>query len=309
MTVIILLNWNGADDTLACLDSLERAGGEFAVVVADNRSTDDSLARLQDYVASPHRHEIHILPLDENYGFAEGNNRALHFAATLGADSYLLLNNDTEVEPDFLTELTAFAEANPQYVALTPQIDYFYDKDKVWFTGGQLTFGSRNRLWHDEPRSQVPAEPFDITFISGCALFFVPSLLDGGNDLLDKAFFFGEEDYEFSLRLQKAGKKMACVPASRVFHKVGASMQRVDDSRKTGRDYSFYLGKMIGCRRYYGKAKFFLLRMLMFVKSCQNFHRKGSSLKHSLALSCRLTRDARRKQGISREDFQGYMNM
>ena len=81
MTAIILINWNGADDTLACLNSLLKADGDFFVVVVDNASTDDSVLRLNDF-AQQHSDKIRIdiLALDDNYGFAVGNNKGVQYA-------------------------------------------------------------------------------------------------------------------------------------------------------------------------------------------------------------------------------------
>ena len=77
MTVVILINWNGADDTIACLQSLAGAEGDFRVVVADNGSEDDSVARIQAFLASEawtasSAHEAELLPLGHNWGFAVG---------------------------------------------------------------------------------------------------------------------------------------------------------------------------------------------------------------------------------------------
>ena len=74
MTAIIILNWNGADDTLACLQSLAKAEGDFRVYVVDNGSSDDSLARIETWVKAHRACDVQLVPLDRNYGFARGNN-------------------------------------------------------------------------------------------------------------------------------------------------------------------------------------------------------------------------------------------
>ena len=74
MTAIILVNWNGADDTIACLNSLLQLRGNFSVLVVDNGSGDDSVERIGQWIAL-HESSIaaELLPLDMNYGFAVGN--------------------------------------------------------------------------------------------------------------------------------------------------------------------------------------------------------------------------------------------
>lgn len=311
MTAIILLNWNGADDTVACLDSLMRASGDFCVVVADNGSADDSVPRLKEYAAAHTEKPIYVQPLGFNYGFAAGNNRAIRFCAdNLHPDSYLLLNNDTEVEPDFLTQLMQFSEANPEYRILTSRIHYFYDKRKIWLCGGELSFGSRRRNYFDCDVSEIgERSSMPVTFVSGCCLFFYPELLDCNNELLSDRFFFGEEDYELSLRMEKCGVPMACVMRSVIYHKVGASKDKIEDTLNVGKDYSFYLGKLIGCRMHYPRVKFAFLLAMMFFKVTANFKRKGVRLGRSLELASRLVRDAARKDAITGDDFHSYMSM
>lgn len=314
MTAIILLNWNGAGDTVACLNTLMQAKGDFIVVVADNGSTDDSVTRLKEYAAVHTEKLIHILTLGQNYGFAAGNNKAIQYCASLRPDSYLLLNNDTEVEPDFLTALVSFSTSHPEYRILTSRIHYFYDKNRIWLCGGDISFGSRRRNYFDAELSEhlseiVETEYLPITFVSGCCLFFYPELLDSNNELLSNRFFFGEEDYEFSLRMEKCGVRMACVMQSVIYHKVGASKDKIADSLNVGKDYSFYLGKLIGCRLHYPRLKFAVMLIMMFFKITANFKRKGVAFVRSICLSGKLIRDAVCKEAITGDDFRSFMSM
>ena len=99
--------------TVQCLESLEKAGGDFFTVVVDNGSTDDSVRVLTDACARCREHQAYLLQLDDNYGFAGGNNRGIEYARGFNPDSYLLLNNDTEADPDFMVRLQSFARARP----------------------------------------------------------------------------------------------------------------------------------------------------------------------------------------------------
>lgn len=141
MTAIILVNWNGADDTIACLESLSRMTEPHFVVIADNSSSDDSVSRIQAWIDefgqdNPVVRGYQLLSLDENYGFAVGNNKALAAAMQRNPDYCILLNNDTEVEPDFLSKLVDFAEDDKGAKVLSPCICYYSQKTKVWFSGG-----------------------------------------------------------------------------------------------------------------------------------------------------------------------------
>ena len=171
MTAIIILNWHGANDTLACLDSLAKAEGDFRVYVVDNGSADDSLARIQGWIDEHDRVDVRLVPLDKNYGFACGNNKGLEIACMDSPDSYLLLNNDTEVCTDFLVRLEDFSKRHPEYRVLTPKINFYYDKQKVWNCGGKLSFGVRKYYYAGASDSAVREEEYiPISFVTGCAL-------------------------------------------------------------------------------------------------------------------------------------------
>ena len=105
MLSIIVLNYNGWQDTIACLKSLRRQSyRDFRVVVADNGSSDGSVAHISEWAEQEglDTNWLQILPFDQNYGFAKGNNKAIKAIQDLPADYCLCLNNDTEMEPDGL---------------------------------------------------------------------------------------------------------------------------------------------------------------------------------------------------------------
>ena len=160
MTAIIILNWNNANDTIHCLGSLTKAAGEFCVYVVDNGSTDDSLQRINEWVENNRSIKVLVIPLDKNYGFAIGNNKGIAIASGSNPDSYLLLNNDTEVCPDFLVSLDDFAKKHPQYKVLTPLIHLFNDKEKIWNAGGRIKWGFRKYYYAGQKREDIKEKEF-----------------------------------------------------------------------------------------------------------------------------------------------------
>lgn len=305
MTAIIILNWNGADDTLACLDSLRKAEGDFRVYVVDNGSTDDSLQRIGAWLDAHEGFDAQLVPLDRNYGFARGNNMGLEVAREDAPDSYLLLNNDTEVRPDFLTRLNAFSTKHPEYRVLTPKINFYYDKQKIWNCGGKLSFGFRRYYYAGQPNSAVrEADYIPISFVTGCALFFYPELLDEEGHLLTERFFFGEEDFELSLRMKEQGVPMACVLDSLIYHKVGASGDKMDGA---GKVYLHYLNRFIDVR-IHKSAIFYNLWVLVNIPFClRHFYKCSHSVKGTLSLMKHLWRDAKRKDEVTKEDFEALV--
>ncbi|MBR3876995.1 MAG: glycosyltransferase family 2 protein [Bacteroidaceae bacterium] len=309
MTAIILVNWNGADDTIACLRSLQIAEGDFFVVVADNASDDDSLQRISAFIDGNNSyHKVYLLPLDDNYGFAVGNNKAICFASRFAPDSYMLLNNDTEVEPDFLSRLMMFSETRREYRVLTPQINYFDEKNLIWECGGDIKTG-RRVVRHANMDSSVlyGVEFMPITSVSGCAFFFYPELLDKDGNLFTDRYFFGEEDFEFSMRMKKMGVRMACVPGSRIYHKVGRSRNKMKAIAYAGKYYMYYLNRLITLRLHMPSFRFKLIKFMYMPNCFRYFYSVNHSFSASWKILLRLYREVDTKYGVSKSDFRALM--
>lgn len=306
MTAIIILNWHGADDTIACLESLRKAEGGFRVYVVDNGSTDDSINRISAWIDANAGFEVELCPLDKNYGFAKGNNKGIARARVLNPDSYLLLNNDTEVEPDFLIRLQEFSQRNPQYRVLTPKINYYYDKNKVWNCGGRLFFGFRKYYYAGSPAPTIKEKDYiPVSFVTGCALFFYPEILNEEGMLFTERFFFGEEDFELSMRLHKENKLIACVLDSLIYHKVGASIGR---SPSVSKVYLHNLNRFINVRLHFGVFKYILWLLLSIPLLFKHLYGATGSLALSFKLARLLVCDACKKDCVTQTDFKNILN-
>lgn len=311
MTAIIILNWNGADDTIACLESLSRAEGEFFVVVADNGSADNSVVRIKEWIVASDM-DIKLLENGANYGFAKGNNIAIKYASQFAPDSYMLLNNDTEVDPFFLTRLECFRKEHPRYTVLTPRINLFYDKELLWNCGGRLLAGFRRYYYPGKHQNKATVKPyFRISFVTGCALYFLPEILNEDGTLLTERFFFGEEDFEFSIRMKKRKVSIACVTDSVIYHKVSSSSK---DKDPVGVYFLHQLNRYIDIRLNYGYLFNVLWRLLNIPISLHYFRKKSGSAKKAVSLLKRLGHDSRVKDGVTEQDFRrlvvegGYLN-
>ena len=307
MTAIIIVNWNGADDTIACLRSLDNAKGDFMVVVADNGSTDDSINRI-DSVIKELKIKVDLLPLGRNWGFAVGNNRGIQYSRKYNPDSYMLLNNDTEVEPDFLVKIEGYRKQHPEIKVLGPLIRYWFDRDRIWSCGGKLVFGSRKAYYKDMNTNVLKTSVLPVTFISGCALFADVSLLDPDGCLLTERFFFGEEDFEFAHRMRRNNVKMAILTDSVIYHKVGSSAKRMSSRAKLGRDYLYYLGRLIVVRKYYNSFAFAVVLLLSYTRCLRHFMQDGLDIKMAIKVVNRLLCDAKTKEGFDYFDFMSIIN-
>lgn len=218
---IVILNWNGSADTLACLESLERDAGAIRAIVVDNGSRSDDVARVADRLAGLEWAEL--VRNDTNIGFAEGSNVGIRRALELGARYVMLLNNDTEVEPGALGTLVERLEAEPRVGAVSPLV-LDAAGERIWAAGGVRAcrevvcrLGLTGLAVRD-----APIEPFEADALIGCALVARRELLESVGSL-DPEYFAYVEDVDFSIRARRAGWRLEVVPAARVRHKVSAS--------------------------------------------------------------------------------------
>lgn len=225
---IVVLNWNGANDTLACLDSLAALTyPNFNVVVLDNGSTDDSLERLR-----PHRapYPLKLIETGRNLGFAEGNNVGIRHALDEGASFVLLLNNDTVVDPDLVTELVTAAIAHPEGGICSAKILYHAEPRKLWYAGAKW-LADRQHFQHvgigeiDDGKAYEQIAETD--YASGCALFIRADVINKIG-LMDPKFFLIYEESDWCYRARAAGYKILFVPTAKLWHKVSASFGGVE---------------------------------------------------------------------------------
>lgn len=347
MTAIIILNWNGYRDTCACLSSLFACRRQdFVWMVVDNGSSDNSVTEISRFLNHENRPFVEVkegaVPTDnvspgcgilyslkENYGFAKGNNLGIALMERITDEvnkpsHYLLLNNDTLVEPYFLAKLEDFAKQHPQYVALTPQIRYAEPRDVVWNCGGNVVFGFRIHYYEDKPCSQIRKKDWiDIRLITGCALFVKRELLGKSEErlrkksehfaqrplsptyntnLLSERFFFGEEDFDFSLRMREENKKMACVLDSLVYHNCSASQKNVAVSSKM---YVYYLNRFVDVRQHWNnKFKYLAFKVVYTPYMMRLFHvLAGESWTSSWKKTLSIMKEASKLDEVSKEKY------
>jgi hypothetical protein len=218
----VVLNWNRADDTLACLDSLQALTyPNFHVVAVDNGSTDDSPRRLRAY-RSPY--PLVLLETGQNLGYAGGNNVGARHALEHGADFVLVLNNDTTVAPDLLEQLVDAAKRNPDVGVFSARVMYFDDPQRVWFDGARWNESSLRLEWpgQGEVETELGMVDHDTDYACGAALFFRAEVARTIG-LLDETFFLVWEEVDWCFRARKAGWRNIVAAAAKVWHKIGVS--------------------------------------------------------------------------------------
>lgn len=206
--------------------------GEGEVIVADNGSTDDSLEMLRTEFP-----EVRILPLDRNYGFAEGYNQA--FRQLEGYEYLLLLNSDVECTDGWLRPLREYMDAHPDVAACQPKVRAEWDRSRLEYAGACGGFIDRDgypfcrgRLFAvaEEDKGQYD-DVADVFWATGAALMIrAEDWRNVGG--LDGRFFAHNEEIDLCWRLRSRGRRIVCIPQSVVYHVGGGTLPQ-DNPRKT----------------------------------------------------------------------------
>lgn len=259
---IIILNWNGWEDTIECLGSLYQIDyPNYDVIIVDNHSEDDSIEKIKEYCKGKleiklnnnpikifeyskdeitdsiitdefkngaHDKNFILIKNDKNYGFAEGNNVGIRFACKfMNLDYILLLNNDVIVDKNFLIEMVKIGESKENIGIIGPKT-YYYDyngaKNVINFAGG--TFD----IWKGKSRhigiNKVDLGQYDniteVDYVEG-SCFLIKKELIKKIKLLNP-FLFGWEEIDWSLKAGKCGYKCYYAPKAKIWHKVGSSL-------------------------------------------------------------------------------------
>jgi len=216
--MIVVLNWNGYTDTLECLHSLDKISyPNYGIVVVDNGSSNDSVQKIRE--AFP---KIPILEMDQNHGFAGGNNPGIEWALDHHAEWVLLLNNDTVVAPDFLEHLMAAAKEKPLAGVLGGKI-LRYQTDVIDHLGGYWDekkgeFFSAHTGSQDHPYFEMEAADY----VCGACMLIRKECLERVGFLEPRFFLFWEET-DFCYRAQRAGWEVWTAPKAKIWHKVSSS--------------------------------------------------------------------------------------
>ncbi|MBK7105841.1 MAG: glycosyltransferase family 2 protein [Ignavibacteriae bacterium] len=218
---IIILNWNGLNDTLECLESLKKIDYEnYEIIVVDNNSSGNDVEIIEEKFGACIKK---IIVSSENIGFSGGNNLGIKYALENGADFILLLNNDTIVESDFLVNLSDTLNKYENIGISAPLINYFDKKSIVWTVGGKISkIRGSGFAYSNENENQIEKKNREVTFASGCCLLIKKEVFEKIG-MLDEKFFLYVEDTDFCFRTIKAGFKIIINPNSKIYHKVGNS--------------------------------------------------------------------------------------
>jgi GT2 family glycosyltransferase len=293
---IVILNWNGYKDTIECLDSLMQSDRSvFDVILIDNGSQDESVIRIEEWFQNQRlgfervgatevpltfdeikplnkeglqeesAQKIALLKSEQNLGFSAGSNLGIRYALLKPYSSILLLNNDTTIEPDALKIMNDALTSNSEWGACVPKIKYYDSPDMIWNAGGHLRpWGGRRYLYANGKDTEALSGMRRITFATGCALAIKSDVLREYGGLCED-FFFGEEDYELSMRYQKKNIQMFAVLDAVVYHKVSISKAELLGHNSLASDFTHHLNRLIHMKRYMSTFQWKVWRFVSLV--------------------------------------------
>ena len=220
---IIIINWNTYQLTFNCLKSLEACiYKNKTIFFVDNGSKDGS----GDKIALEFP-EINYIKNTKNEGFTGANNKALKIILKQNFDYALLLNNDTQVNPNFLCHLEARMSSDKNLAATQPLILDLQNKNTIWNAGGSLNtffcfFKTKYNRTTYKPKLKIDTST---QWISGCCVLVNIEVIKKVG-LLDNRFFAYFEDADWSIRMTNLGYKLGVVPESIIYHLKSGSTKK-----------------------------------------------------------------------------------
>lgn len=314
---VIILNWNGWADTIECLESLYQNNYDnYNVLVVDNASDDDSLQKIREYCqgkirisskfftykkdnkpikifeakADKSEHAkipdncLILIKNNNNQGFAQGNNTGIRFAhQNLNPEYFLLLNNDTVVDPEFLTEMVKTGQSDEKIGFVGPKT-YLYDDESILQSAGggfiDFTRGESHEVAYMEEDKGDYDIYLELEYVGGSCLLVKKKVIEKIG-LLDENYFMYWEDVDWCLSGKKAGYKSVYSFKSKIWHKYGASSKNYFKTYYHNRN-RIYLTKKQADKRVY--REFLGNYLLEIIRECgyQLFYRRDWNMFKSL---------------------------
>lgn len=233
---ISVLNFNGSNNTLECIESLKKintSGFKLTILVIDNGSSEKLNLKSESFGEIT----IEVIKNERNLGFSGGHNVGIRHALKADADYVVILNNDTYVDENFIVELLKAAERDNKIGVLSPKI-YFapgfeYHKNRYskkdlgkvfWYAGGEMDWA--NVIGHHRGVDEVDKDQFDKTaeteLATGCCMLIKREVFDKVG-MFDDKYFLYYEDADLSVRAKKNSFKIIFVPSSIIWHKNAGS--------------------------------------------------------------------------------------
>lgn len=260
---IVVLNYNGYEDTIECVNSLEKINYDNKhIVIVDNCSTNDSEKILRN------KFKYHkFIQTNENIGYAGGNNVGIEYALNKNADYIMILNNDTVVEPDILRKLLKGFEQDDIGVVV-PKILYYDDHTKINAFGAYRTkLGKILNIGEGQNDDEKYSENIYVDYAMGCCMLFKSSVLKNVG-LFNEEYFMYLEESDLCERINKYYKIIA-ISNARIFHK-GENSSKGKYKINYFAKYYINRNRLLYCDRNMNKFQGSMLKICYIAKDLLN---------------------------------------
>lgn len=255
---IILVNYNGYDDTVECVKSIQKSNYDnYKIIIVDNGSNDKEKLLNDDYINDV----ADIIISEDNLGFSGGNNLGIKYAKDkYNPEYYLLLNNDTVINEDTISNLKKGFDFDDRAGIVTGKIYYFSDPKTIWAAGGKFDF---NTGIADQPElGKVDNEnkyegTYEISFATGCTMLISKDVIDSVG-YLEENYFLYAEDTDYCCRVLKEGFKIIYTGKAIIYHKVSASTGK----QSTMQQYYMFRNNLYIIQKYCNKPVYGYIRRI-----------------------------------------------
>jgi len=205
---IIIVNWKQYDLTKKCLLSINKTKfNNYKIILVDNESSEKKLnVFLNDF------NNLKVIQNKLNLGFGVANNQAITYALDKNYDYVMLLNNDTEVDQNFISPLISCIENNNSIGGVQPLIMNYNKRDLIWSAGGYI-----NKFFGNTTTNKSLEKKLNLDWITGCCMLLKTEVIKK-TKLLDENFFAYYEDVDWSLRIKNLGYSLQLVKTSLIYH-------------------------------------------------------------------------------------------
>ncbi len=267
---IIVLHYNGLEDTVECVKSLlQNLEGEYRIFVVDNCSTDNSYQSLQSESVVQNK-KVELLQTDQNRGFSAGNNHGAKYAMMhYKPDYFWFLNNDTSVRDKILPDLIQFYRQQAKMGILGVKLKLYHQQNLIQAIGGEfLKHKARLKqigfMQKDNHQFDYFTEPVD--FVIGASMFVSKEFIEEVG-LLSEDYFLFYEELDWAIRAKRKGYLCYTNTKVEVLHKQGKATGNRGDKKKSKRAMFYQFRNLILIYKKYFPALVFLPIIVVSLRS------------------------------------------
>lgn len=265
MIGVIIVNYNGKNFISSCIRSaLLSSYPNCLIIVVDNASADSSVESLENEFGN----KIVLIKNERNLGFSGGNNIGIQYALNNNCDFVLLLNNDTEIDKNLISNMVKAASENNNAI-ISPKIYYYNESSKIWSAGGGINW--KKGLSFHYGMNEIDIGQYDkrkeIDFATGCCILIHKSVFERIGYLAEEYFLYFE-DTDFCVRAKRAGIKIVYEPSAKLWHKISSTTggeTSLITLYYSNRNRLYFNNKFNKENRVYYLTYFYMTRFIKFI--------------------------------------------